>query len=275
MNLVKSTLAVTSYLLLTGCVVVSYPSYAGSDLVAEKELTLPSASLKTLDVEAGAGELIIEGKDGISEITVNAKVYADDSDFEDYTLTLDTSGKTAKLVSEIDNSFSWGDGPNAYIDVRVTVPSELFLSVEDGSGSMHITSMKNGADITDGSGSLVIENVAGEVKVNDGSGSLTISSVTGNLDVNDGSGSLEISEVGGSLEVNDGSGSIEISNVGGDANIDDGSGSLTVRDVKGVVTIDDGSGGIDVRRAGGVNIIEAGSGGLTIKDVEGNFEIDS
>lgn len=272
MKLAQILLFITGTTLLSGCIVIASPSHANYH--SQQELIIDAQTLNALEVEAGAGSLIIVGSEHVTEITVVADLYTKNRDAVDYELTLTDAGKGAILIAKINSSGFWqGDAP--HIDIKVTMPSHLTLNVDDGSGAINISNINAEVKVKDGSGDLTIQNVKRDLEINDGSGSLYISQIMGNVTVIDGSGEMEISDVSGNLNVNDGSGSIYVKGISGNTIFKDGSGDLTVRKVDGMVTIDDGSGDIDVEQAGGLKILQSGSGGLRVKKVKGGFEIDS
>ena len=248
----RNLAAIGAALALTGCISVNAMSL---DYKETKDLTLSSASISQLKVDAGAGFLKITGDDSIDEIEVKAIIEAIDEEFK---LTLKQKGDQAILIADAspNNHLSWGSN-SPKIDLIVKVPSHLSLIVHDGSGLM------------------TIENIKNEVKVDDGSGSIDISNIDGNLEIDDGSGSMTINNVSGNITIDDGSGGIEIKNVDGTLNVEDGSGSMDIVDVSGLVTIDDGSGSINLKRLqNGVTIIEEGSGGLKMSDIKGPVSME-
>jgi len=272
MKLAQVLLFISGATFLSGCIVLASPSHANYH--SQQELIIDAQMLTTLNVEAGAGSLVISGSEHVTEITVVADIYAENRDTDDYELTLTQSGKSATLVAKISTSGFWqGDSP--HIDIKVTIPSYLMLKVDDGSGAINISNINGAVAVKDGSGELTIKGVHNDLNVNDGSGDLYISQVIGNVTIVDGSGEIEINDLDGNLDIDDGSGSIYIKGVSGNAVFEDGSGDLTLRKIDGVITIDDGSGDIDVEQAGGLKILESGSGGLRVKKVKGGFEIES
>ncbi|TLU64178.1 hypothetical protein FE810_12810 [Thalassotalea litorea] len=243
----------TSSLLLSGCII--HVGAASADVEINEQLAISSANIAHLDISAGAGSLNIVGLEGATEIQVKAEIHTTED--KDYTFTLEQDGDTAVLVAEHGSTSGFWNGDSPHINVQVTVPKHIKLTVDDGSGEMSITDINGDLDIEDGSGSMDIARIQGKVDVDDGSGSLTITQVSGDVIVNDGSGSLTLSRVGG------------------DVNVDDGSGELLIEEVVGEVTIHDGSGSITVKDAGGLTITEAGSGGLNVTGVKGGFNIGS
>ncbi len=212
-----------------------------------RELSLETAGIKMLAVDAGAGGIEISGEPGRTTISVQANIRIDERDPEkarekietDMVLTLQKSADRAVLKASFDGGF-WNRGDSPSIDLIIRVPEQL------------------GLDVTDGSGRIEVSNVRGDISIDDGSGELVMSGVGGNVTIEDGSGSVTISEVGGDLTINDGSGGIK------------------VQQVAGSVTIDDGSGGIDVREVGaGLIILSDGTGGLTFADIKGSIDAET
>lgn len=200
-----------------------------------RELSLDAGDITKLEVEAGAGGLEITGEDGVDRIVVSALILVPETNEDKarqivesgLVLRLEQNGSTAVLDAYFEGS-SWGYSDSPVVEVRVTVPPRLALSVEDRSGSMEI------------------ENVRGDIDVEDGSGSIRMSRVGGNVTIDDGSGSVIATDVGANIKIRDGSGSITVERVGGTVTVDDGSGSINVRDVQQDLIIEsDGSGGVD------------------------------
>ena len=272
MKLTQALLFISGVTILSGCIVVANPSYANYH--SQQELIIDAKKLSALDIEAGAGSLVIEGSEDVTEITVVADIFTEGRDTNDVELTLTQSRNSAYLVSKIDSNGFWqGDSP--HIDIKVIMPSQLMLKIDDGSGAISVSHIYAEVEIKDGSGEMTINDIKSHLKINDGSGGIYISQVTGNVSIIDGSGEIEVTSVGGNLDIDDGSGSIFVKDVSGNAVFEDGSGELMVRNIEGLVTIDDGSGSIDVEQAGGLKIINSGSGGMRVKKVKGGFEIDN
>jgi len=200
-----------------------------------KELAVPAEG--DLDVEAGAGRLVVTGRDGTSDVRVTAVLCASSQEaLEGLEVTLDGD----QLRTDYPNLRGrWGGRNYARIDLEVAVPRGMDVRVEDGSGSIAISGVGQ-VHVKDGSGEIRVRD-ATAVVVEDGSGSLQIEDVTGNVEIEDGSGSLRVREVTGDVDVSDGSGSIEIEAVGGTVRVDGmGSGGLSVRDVEGDLVVRDG-----------------------------------
>ena len=193
-------------------------------------------------IEARAGWLRVEGKDGTSEVVAEGTARAPREDLlKEIKLIGTREGDVVRIVVQMpdmrdrDWDSRWDSGPA--LDLTVTVPRTIPVEIEDSSGDLRVTG-------------------------------------TAALEIDDNSGGVEIRDVGGALRVRDGSGSLEIQNVRGDVEIDDGSGEIDVRDVTGTLTLRDGSGSITAHTVGGsVNVERDGSGGIRVTDVGGDLTV--
>lgn len=241
---------------LAGCIInVNGAGMTSFDYHRQQQLILDATQLQQLVAETGAGVLIIEGGDGLSEVRIEADIYGYDG--AEPELSLVQEGEHAKLIANFDSfrrvSFTSGSSP--YIDLVVKVPANMKLTLDDGSGNIEIRGVNAEMSITDGSGSITI----------DGAKALTI---------DDGSGGIALQNIEGNISLTDGSGSIEIQQVNGDVSVHDGSGSIVINHVAGLVTIDDGSGSIRVDNSKGLHIIESGSGDLSFDNIQGPVTMD-
>lgn len=216
--------------------------------------TLSGPANGSLEVHAGAGELAIEGRSGISDIRVTAVLCASSRErLDELSVALDGDRLTTDYPSA---NGRWSARNYATINLEVEVPLGADVDVEDQSGSTSVSGVGR-LRIEDGSGSTTVRN-AGAVTVKDGSGSLRIEDVDGDVHVEDGSGSLEIQRVGGAVEVSDGSGSLRIREVANDVEVSDGSGSIEIEAVGGSVRIEEMSGGLSVRDVAGDLVVSGG-----------------
>lgn len=235
---------------LSGCIINVNGASAGPLNHQKKQLQVDANQIDTLVAETGAGDLNIQGVDGLTQIKVTADIYTYGD--IDTNLSLKQSGNQATLVANFDSNINFKRSP--YIDLTIQVPSSMMLDIDDGSGDIEI------------------KGVAANIKVDDGSGDMWIRGGN-NLDIQDGSGSVDISNTTGKLTLEDGSGSINLQGIGGDTHIDDGSGDLSVQNVNGRVVIDDGSGDIEVDNTLGLSIIESGSGDLSVDNINGSVSM--
>jgi hypothetical protein len=179
-----------------------------------------AAYLERLQLDVGAGKLIVTGNSASNEVRIVVTACADSSRrLEELDLThrvLDSDLRVRTQRYRNGGVFSWLSFGNydSYIDIEVTMPSDLMLDVEDGSGGIEISYVSS-LSLNDGSGSIQIEDISGNVDVDDGSGEISIENIRGNVNVrNDGSGGIHIRNVAGDVEIGDsGSGSVDVSGV--------------------------------------------------------------
>ena len=215
------------------------------DFTETKNLKLNTESITEFNVRSGAGFLKIVGKEGLSEIRVQADIYIDHIDTDEagdvldkyMDLILEKRGSTAVLQSYFEeNEGVFRHYDNARIDLTVEIPNNLHIIIHDGSGAITVTQSKGDLEISDGSGNIEVIYVSGDVKIGDGSGGILLEHLGGNVFIDDGSGSMTIKDINGSIEIHDGSGSISIEGVDDDVIIkESGSGSVSIAGVKGKV----------------------------------------
>ena len=249
----RQTTAVTFS--LAACLAAA-PAFA-EDCVqrAEREAALDAGGVRAIRIEAGAGELRVEGKPGLTRVEARGTACAATPSLLDQVrLHATREGDTIVVRVETPESSSWGwNDSSPRLDLTVHVPPMVALRVNDGSGAASIASV-GPLEMRDGSGELTVTDVTGAVTIHDGSGTVTLTRVTGDVRISDGSGSLIVREVRGSVTVDeDGSGEIEVGNVSGSVTVErDGSGSIDVADVRGDFVVHrDGSGGIEHRGVAG------------------------
>lgn len=205
----------------------------------ERRVSVPASATMTLRLSAGAGQLSVEGREGLSEVRAVGRACASDRDELDrLQVSAQRSGNAVVVKTHYPDSHGFGFGGDhvARIDLTVEVPMGMAADIDDSSGSMDVSG-------------------------------------TGDLSIEDGSGSMSVHDIRGGVKVDDGSGGIEISQVTGALDIQDGSGGISVRDVRGRVTLGDGSGGIDISGAGEVVVEHDGSGSISATDVHGDFSV--
>jgi DUF4097 and DUF4098 domain-containing protein YvlB len=212
-----------------------------------KTLSLAAEGITQFEIDCGAGFLKVQGVEELKAIEVKAEIHAGGVDekgvkkfIEDHIkLTLENKGGRAVLVSEVKGEL-FSSFYDVRIDLTVSCPKQMNLSVDDGSGGIEIRSLAGNLNIEDGSGGLQVEGIQGDVEINDGSGEIEVKDITGNVSIEDGSGSMTVLNVGGNLTIDDGSGSINVDSVGKDLILKEtGSGSVNFRNVKGRVVEDE------------------------------------
>ena len=220
----------------------------------EIETSVAMQSASKLYVEAGAGELHIEGENR-DDVLIRAKLCADDEEvLAKMDVRSEVDGGSARIRTEFPQRGWLGNSDyQASIDLELVVPKSMQLDVEDSSGEASVENVAS-LSMKDSSGELEISDIAGDVSVLDSSGRLSIKAVGGNVDVTDSSGGMYVSKVKGDFVVDaDSSGEIEVSDVGRSVLIkQDSSGAIEVDGVGGDFSVlADTSGGIRYDNVGG------------------------
>lgn len=217
-------------------------AHAIGDVTSPRNADIDARGAKTIQVIAGAGDLRIEGRTGISQVQVRGTARASSRGrLDDIKLIAERRGDVVYIKADIpeNNGFfsrDWND--NMALDLVIEVPQSVALDVEDGSGDSKFTNV-GPLKLVDGSGGIEIRGAKGNVSVEDGSGEMVIENVEGSVRVTDGSGGITASNIGGDFIVEeDGSGSIDVSHIAGNFTVEEkGSGSISSSDVKGKIDI--------------------------------------
>jgi hypothetical protein len=205
---------------------------------AERSARLATSGATAVRVEAHAGSLRIEGRDGLTEVRAHGTARASSRGIlEDVLLTVERRGSA--IVVLVDTPEDLDDGDHAALDLVVELPKTLDVRVNDGSGDAEVRGVKS-------------------------------------LDIEDGSGEVRVFDIGGPVRVDDGSGDVRIENARGDVHIDDGSGGIDLRTIRGSVTVDDGSGNFDAHDVTGtVRVVSKGSGSIDVAVIGGDFIVQN
>jgi hypothetical protein len=226
---------------------------------APRNAIVDANGARTVEVEAGAGILRVEGKAGLREVQVTGTARSSSQQFlNQIKLIAERRGDVVFIKADIpDRDWNDGDNHSAALDLVIAVPQGINAEVNDGSGDAQITNVGS-LDANDGSGSFSVIGAAGSVRITDGSGDLTIENVGGDVKANDGSGDINVRNVTGSFIVES-----------------DGSGGIYATDVRGSVVVQsDGSGSIEVNKVGRDFKVESkGSGSIDYGDVSGQVNI--
>jgi len=240
--------------------ILGLPFYFLAKSEQQGKLSIPAAGIEKFEIECGAGFLHIEREPDAQQIVVRATLEPGSANWEKVkkyeVFDLKQTGNKAVLVSKIVQSngfWEWlFERKDLKINLTITVPQKMDLSVNDGSGDIEISHLIGNIDLDDGSGNLKVQQVSGKLRINDGSGDLTISKIQGPLYVEDSSGEIEISSVQGDLEIYDSSGDLSVSEVDGTVIIADGSGAINLDHIDGDVNIeDDRSGTVNTNNISG------------------------
>ena len=109
---------------------LTYASWNG--YTETRDLTLPASGVDILEVNAGAGSMLVSGAQDASDITVKAIIRVPDDDeedakefiAEDLVLSLEKKRSKAKLAAYFDYS-SWSSRDSAVVDLEISIPQGL------------------------------------------------------------------------------------------------------------------------------------------------------
>lgn len=225
-----------------------------------KYLSLSAEGIKRLEIDCGAGFLIISGQEGLKSIKAEAEIIlegrseekAQEFIQERVRLSLEKKSDRAILISQMKERFSVFSFKKKLINLTVYVPIDIDLGVDDGSGWMKVDSITGKVFIDDGSGEMMIKNITGALRIDDGSGDIEVVNIQGDVDIEDGSGEIDVEGISGNVSVDDSSGAMTLHNIGEDVTVSDSSGSINIDGVDGNVTIrDDSSGSVRISNVKG------------------------
>ena len=226
---------------------------------AARNAVVDASGAKTIEVDAAAGILRVEGKPGLRQVQVTGTARASSQGLlNDIKLIAERRGDRVFIKADMPEQRGWRDENWAVaLDLVIQVPQGINADITDGSGDTKIFSV-GALEASDGSGDFSVDGAAGSVRVKDGSGSLTIENVGGDVTVDDGSGDINVRNVAGSFIVET-----------------DGSGGIHASDVRGSVVVQhDGSGEIEVNKVGKDFRVESkGSGSIDYANVTGSVDI--
>ncbi|UPG86638.1 DUF4097 domain-containing protein [Luteibacter aegosomatis] len=214
---------------------------------ADRHLDLDMGGVHRVRFVVNSHDLQVDGS-GSGKSTVDGRACASSQDIVD-SLVVEQEKEGDTLVVELkDKRHGWSGFGNsyAYLKVKASIPGNLPVVVEGGSGDVevrHVASLRASA----GSGDVEANDVRGEVQANVGSGDLKLSH-TGPVEVSSvGSGDLTVRDARGVRIGTVGSGDAKLTDIQGDVNVGTvGSGDLVVDGVKGNLTVrSHGSGDIE------------------------------
>jgi DUF4097 and DUF4098 domain-containing protein YvlB len=227
---------------------------------APRNLSLDLSGVRAVQIDIHSYSLHLNGGAGVVRGELTGRACASDSSaLAGLQVTQRREGDQLLIDVGGDNHFSFhlfGDS-YANLDVTLSLPSNLPVSVNVGSGDAEVN------------------NVA-ELQGNVGSGDLHVRQVQGRVQASVGSGDVEATDIG-SLDLGSvGSGDFKANGIKGDAKVGSiGSGDVTLHEVGGSVHADTlGSGDLDVNNVGGdLSLGAKGSGDVDHSGVKGKVSL--
>lgn len=255
----------TAIPLLTGLALLVVAGTVGAQpcrYSAPRNVDLDATTLKSLLLDLGAADAHVHGVAGLSKIEVRGTACASNAEWLN-DLRIDTArgGAEATVTARTgnhENTFNAsGVSRYAYLKLSVSVPAQLVIAVNSGSGDVAAESLES-------------------LDFHSGSGDLTAGQITGALALQLGSGDVHAHGVGNVELRSAGSGDVTISDVRGEVRVGHvGSGDLDFSDVRGSVSAGSvGSGDLRLEKIGSnVQVDSIGSGDLIVNDVAGDLRV--
>lgn len=248
---------------------------------APRNLDLDAATLKSLLLNLGAADAHVRGVAGLSQVRVRGTVCASSREWlQDVQIDSSRSGDEATVTVRTGNhgsSFNlFGFSRYAYMRLTVSVPTQLAVAIDSGSGDVRAEALAS-LDFHTGSGDLEARDITGALALDLGSGDVEARRV-GSVDLRGtGSGDVTVRGVRGDVHADhSGSGDLAFSDVGGSVWVGSiGSGDLHLESVARDVHVGNiGSGDVIADDLGGdLQVGASGSGDVSYHGVNGNVHI--
>lgn len=228
---------------------------------APRDAALDLAGVKTVVFEAGPHDITITGQRGAAGALRGRACASDARRLAELVVSQRRDGDRLIVRAErtgLLRKGSWSGKDYGYLSLTATVPDDLAVRVDVGSGDVRVQG---------------VATLSGDV----GSGDLSVREVRGTFYADVGSGDIDATDIGALHVVSVGSGDLEARGIRGDARIGEvNSGDLDLQNVKGKVTIASlGSGDISLTGIGGdVRVQSIGSGDLEAVGVGGALVVE-
>lgn len=220
------------------------------------EAEIDLRGIDRIEVLAVSGDLSITGSTAAEGVTAKGRACVDKryrDRLSEFRIVEERSGSTLRVIAFVPYRSESDDWRVGGLDLTLTVPHDLPLSVTDSSGDIDIQSIHS-LVLSDSSGDIRLDAIKGDILIErDSSGDIDVrNSGAVNIAV-DSSGDIDVRRAASLVIGKDSSGSINAKEIEGDVRIGaDSSGEIVVSNVGGDFTVErDGSGGIRHRRVAG------------------------
>ena len=266
MNKTGRFLFLCAVMILIACAGVY--SFGGKEMEESKTLPVREA----LSISTGSSDITVLAAQ-VNEISVTVVYTYSTRIYKPEFLVYDDR---IELKEEFD-----GPGGRGKANWSVTVPYNIDISSNSGSGDVVIRGIRRDVAVNTGSGSVKVEDCEARVEVNAGSGRLHLENIEGDLSLNTGSGKITLDRINGSIQCNTGSGGANITDTRGLFSINSGSGDISISEamITGTSSLNAGSGDIMVALADSTDYdleLTTGSGKAVLSyggnSIKGTFE---
>ncbi|MBX3040559.1 MAG: hypothetical protein KF789_07635 [Bdellovibrionaceae bacterium] len=211
-------------------------------------------TIREVDVENTTGSIKITGTDDARATVIAEKIKFDDK------CRLEILQKGDKLSVDVDRK-GFGGNSKCEVNLTLTVPRNVEVNVENGSGNFELSGTHGEVDYSLGSGNVNIDAQVIKLEGKSGSGSSTVTGLTGEAEVKTGSGNTNLTYSSvppkGELSIKSGSGNTTVlmpAEAKIKASLVSGSGSILNEigdhsDSRFKVSLRTGSGSISIKKA--------------------------
>lgn len=194
--------------------------------------------IKEIKFSVGAGDISFE-KSKDSNVFLNMR-----SNESGYEPRIEQVGDRL-IIKDQNRSGQWSSKGGS--NWRFSIPDNLELDFNTGSGDLEMTGLTAEFKANTGSGSYTFDNVDGEFRLNTGSGDFDVDDAKGEFRVNTGSGDVDIRSSTIAIDANTGSGEITARSLtlAGSCGFNSGSGDVEIALAKSLdfdISLNSGSG---------------------------------
>lgn len=233
-------------------------------ICAQNTMTKQFDGLKSIDMSTGSGDCMIKRS---ADNTVTLELTHDYGN--DYKPQIEQKGDRL-VIKESDRGMNRGWSSTRSPKWTLTVPDDMKIDFNTGSGDFMANDIKLNLDLNAGSGDIELVNMKGEFLSNTGSGDVDIRGFEGYVKSNTGSGDVEVKDAKGDLNFNCGSGEISLNSAEGSISANVGSGEIEAEGimVTGSSSFNSGSGDVEV------SLIKSPTANLSVNSGSGDAELD-
>lgn len=209
------------------------------------------SDIKEIEVEGRFLEVSYEGREGETEVNMNAYLEAPESSGLD--IKFRKSGSKLKIEVVGDATFSgWNFGNSLNGFISLIGPDDIKLNISNTSGTIDVMHVQHDRiNLKVNSGSIKLSEVeVDNIHLEASSGSIIGEGLYGNILVQVNSGQIRLTEVVGNVEAKGSSGNLRFENVEGKVDAKVNSGSIKLESVKEIGNLTVSSGSIKAENSG-------------------------
>jgi DUF4097 and DUF4098 domain-containing protein YvlB len=168
---------------------------------------------------------------------------------------------------------SMGSQGDARVDLDVTVPTDVMLTAQSGSGDVNISDVGGNVSVTTYNGDTELHNITGDISISSRHGDTSITSATGDVQLNGTGGEVELTDIGGNATIQgEFYGPIRIKNVAKTTHFTSSRTDLVAEQLSGHMETDSDS--IEIVDAGGAVKLTTREKDVTLENIGGAIALN-